>query len=257
MTKSIEYLGEFEPKKRLKLEIGDFNGPLDMLLAMVKDAEIEIKDIFISKVTDQFIEYITSLEELDVDIGSEYMEMTATLMEIKSRALLPVVMDEIDDIDPEQELIRRLDEYRLLKEASEKLKEKENVDRLYKAPDKSDEEIRYIAADMSLNNLLDAYVKLLARIEMRRADVDEPKEIVKDVFTVEDKIKYIKDRLVFESRVGFFELFEEYASKTEIVVTFSALLELIKLQFIKVKQAKDFGDIDIVRYDAEYNIGSE
>lgn len=113
----MQYDSEY--KDRLKLDLDQFSGPLDLLYMLVKESKIDVKDIFISDVTDQFLLYINTLKELDVDVGSEYMEMAATLLEIKSRMLLPCVEEDTDTETPEQELIRRLDEYRIIKEASE------------------------------------------------------------------------------------------------------------------------------------------
>ena len=172
-TEILQYDSEY--KDSLKLDLDQFSGPLDLLYMLVKESKIDVKDIFISDVTDQFLLYINTLKELDVDVGSEYMEMAATLLEIKSRMLLPCVEEDTDTETPEQELIRRLDEYRIIKEASEKLREKENIDRLFKAPDKTDEEIKYAPAEMSLDKLLDAYVQLLSRIEIRKAVEKESK----------------------------------------------------------------------------------
>lgn len=250
-TEILQYDSEY--KDRLKLDLDQFSGPLDLLYMLVKESKIDVKDIFISDVTDQFLLYINTLKELDVDVGSEYMEMAATLLEIKSRMLLPCVEEDTDTETPEQELIRRLDEYKIIKEASEKLREKENIDRLFKAPDKTDEEIKYAPAEMSLDKLLDAYVQLLSRIEIRKAVEKESKEILKDSYTVEDKLHFIRDCLVFRSTFGFFDLFEEKPQKSEIVVTFFALLELTRLQEITVEQAPD-GDIKIMRKDKKEKV---
>ena len=139
-TEILQYDSEY--KDRLKLDLDQFSGPLDLLYMLVKESKIDVKDIFISDVTDQFLLYINTLKELDVDVGSEYMEMAATLLEIKSRMLLPCVEEDTDTETPEQELIRRLDEYRIIKEASEKLRKKENIDRLFKDHEKNEEEIK-------------------------------------------------------------------------------------------------------------------
>lgn len=141
MTEQTEQAALSAPVKtnELSLNIKNFNGPLDLLLHLVKEAKIEIKDIFLSEVTSQFLAYMTQLNTLDVDKASEYMEIAATLLEIKSHSLLPVMPGLEDDSaeTSEQLLIRRLEEYaKLFKEASMELKELENVDRLYKEPSK-------------------------------------------------------------------------------------------------------------------------
>ena len=171
----------------LELKLENFEGPLDLLLHLVKEAKIEIKDIFISQVTDQFLVYMNQLSSIDVDKASEYMAIAATLMEIKSHSLLPVMEEEEADASPEQEFIRNLEEYKKFKEISQKLKDIETVDRLYKPEDNSNKNVRFVAKDMSLDNLLDAFAKLLHKVGQKGAD-DGAKHIERDQFNVQDKI---------------------------------------------------------------------
>lgn len=231
-------------KDELKLQLSCFSGPLDLLLSMVKEAKIEIKDIFVSNITNQFLEYMSTFERLDIELGSEYMEITATLLEIKSRSMLPEIpIEEIEEETPEQEIIRRLDEFRLLKEASEKLKEKENIDRFYKSPE-SFGEAMYSVKDFSIEKLLEAYTQVLLRNKVIAEGVEQgEKEIVRDAFTVADKIKYIQNMINKNSTLSFYDLFNSRITKIEVIVTFSALLELMKLQYIIVEQKDEFEDI--------------
>ena len=121
-------MAEFESVVDYSTKLDNFEGPLDLLLHLIKEAKIEIKDVFVSQVTEQFLEYINGVEFLDVDKASEYLNMAATLLEIKSKSILPKIEEYLDDIeDPETMLIRQLEEYKLFKEASTKLKEQENV----------------------------------------------------------------------------------------------------------------------------------
>ncbi|MFQ6724552.1 MAG: segregation/condensation protein A, partial [Clostridia bacterium] len=113
-------MAEFESIVDYSTKLDNFEGPLDLLLHLIKEAKIEIKDIFVSEVTEQFLQYMNNLEVLDVDKASEYLNMAATLLEIKSKSILPRIEEFTDDIeDPEQALIRQLEEYKLFKEASE------------------------------------------------------------------------------------------------------------------------------------------
>ncbi|MEG1923753.1 MAG: segregation/condensation protein A [Clostridia bacterium] len=249
----VEHIFDYECdiKDSLKLELDNFNGPLDQLLYLVKEAKIEIKDIFLSNVTDQFLKYMAiRSKNLDVDENSEYMEITATLLEIKSRSMLPQLPYEEEET-PEQEIIRRLDEFRMLKEASERLKEIENIDRLYKPPTDTGE-VNYIAKDMSIENLLNAFAQLLLRMEVNNKGLNIHKNISRDKFTISEKIKYIIDYLQYKAEVSFFEIFDKNVTKNEIIVTFSAMLELMKLQYITVSQKSAFGDIMIIK-NMEYN----
>lgn len=228
----------------LELKLNNFEGPLDLLLHLVKEAKIEIKDIFVSQVTDQFLLYMNEISTIDVDKASEYMAIAATLMEIKSHSLLPVLPDENDENSPEKEFIRNLEEYKRFKDISAKLKDIETVDRLYKPAENIGNGVRYVAKDMSLDNLLNAFAKLLHKVGTRNDD-DQTKQIQKDQFSVADKIIYIQDALNKKERVMFWELFDDSVSKIEIVVTFSAMLELLKFQYIFVRQDDAFEDIFI------------
>ena len=219
----------------LELKLSNFEGPLDLLLHLVKEAKIEIKDIFVSQVTDQFLLYMNQLSTIDVDKASEYMAIAATLMEIKSHSLLPVIPNEDEDSSPEKEFIRNLEEYKRFKEISAKLKDIETIDRLYKPADDTKVNTRFVAKDMSLDNLLDAFAKLLHKVNARSSE-DSSKHIQKDQFSVADKIIYIQDALNKKEKVEFSNLFDDSVTKMEIVVTFSAMLELLKFQYIFVKQ---------------------
>ena len=122
-------MAEFESVVDYSTKLENFEGPLDLLLHLIKEAKIEIKDIFVSEVTDQYLQYISNLNEIDVEKASEYLIMAATLLEIKSKAVLPKVEEYLDEIeDPEQALIRQIEEYKLFKEAGEKLKQQETTE---------------------------------------------------------------------------------------------------------------------------------
>ena len=130
---------------------------------------------------------------------------------------------------------------------TQELKELENVDRLYKEPSKEAGDVRFTVKDLSLENLLNAFAGILHKVELRKLDVNSPRQIKKETFSVKGKMLYIRDLLMEKDETYFFSLFEEDASANEVVVAFSALLELMKLQFIKTEQPDAFGDIKIVR----------
>ena len=241
---------EFESNVDYSTKLDNFEGPLDLLLHLIKQAKIEIKDIFVSDVTEQFLKYIEGLEVLDIDKASDYLNMAATLLEIKSNSLLPKV-EEFDENyeDPEEALKRRLEEYKLLKDASEKLKLQENVERFYKEPDKSVGDVRVVYTDFNLNGLIDAFSKLLMRVDDKKRQENITKEIPKEVFTVKDKVEHIRTVLLKKNSVSFFELFTSYYHKNELITTFQALLELLKLQYVAVEQDGVFNDITITLRD--------
>ena len=254
----------FESVVDYTTKISNFEGPLDLLLYLVNKAEISIRDIFVSEVTEQFNEYVRSAEDLDMERESEYLGMAATLLEIKSKELLPIMQfdwendgmeDDMFD-DPQENIFRQLEEYKLFKEASENLKKQETVDIFYKEPDESATDVRIEYTDFNLKNLVDAFSKLLARLDLEKRIKNAQKEIPKEVFTVADKINYIKTTMLERQTCSFFELFKEDASRMEVITTFQALLELLKLQYLTCEQSETFGDITInLREDRSEEIG--
>lgn len=243
-------MAEFESVVDYSTKLDNFEGPLDLLLHLIKEAKIEIKDIFVSQVTSQFLQYMDGLESLDVDKASDYLNMAATLLEIKSKSVLPKIEEFPDDYeDPEQVLIRQLEEYKLFKEASEKLKDRENVLRFYKDPDKSVGDVKIVYNDFNLEGLISAFSKLMMRIDDKKRQDNVLKEIPKEVFTVKDKVDQIRTVLLDRKNVSFFELFPHYYTRTELITTFQAMLELLKLQYIAVEQNGVFEDITLTLRD--------
>ena len=194
---------------------------------------------------------------LDVDKASEYLNMAATLLEIKSKSILPRIEEYMDDFeDQETALIRQLEEYKLFKEASEKLKEHENVLRFYKEPDKSVGNVKVVYTDFNLEGLIKAFSKLMMRVDDRRWQQNVLKEIPKEVFTVKDKVESIRNILLERNSVSFFEMFSHHYTKNELITTFQAMLELLKLQYITVEQNGVFDDITLtLREDRNEELG--
>lgn len=234
------------------IKLDKFEGPLDLLLHLIKEAKIDIKDIFVSTITEQFLDYISNMEEMPVDKVGDFIEMAATLIEIKSRKLLPPPPkgEDEDEEDPEKKLIRQIEEYKLFKEQSEILKEIEDVDSLYKEPEPLANGYRYELKDFSFDKLLDAFAQIMYKIE-EKAQEPEAKQIAKDRFTVAQKIADIKDRLLQTDKIKFSELYSLDYSKSEVINTFLALLELLKTQIIKVVQTDTFGEIFIEKQNGE------
>lgn len=250
-------MAEFESVVDYSTKLENFEGPLDLLLHLIKEAKIEIKDIFVSEVTAQFLQYMNGVKSLDVDKASEYLNMAATLLEIKSKSVLPKIEEVADDFeDPEQALIRQLEEYKLFKEASEKLKDRENVLRFYKEPDKSVGDVKVVYNDFNLEGLIAAFSKLLMRVDDKKRQDNILKEIPKEIFTVKDKVEQIRTVLLERQSVSFFELFPHHYTRTELITTFQAMLELLKLQYMTVTQNGVFDDITItIREDRNEELG--
>lgn len=242
----------FETEVDYTTVLDNFEGPLDLLLYLIKEEEIEIKDIFVSQVTEQFLSYMKGLPYLDIEKASEYLNIAATIIDIKARSLVPPVYDdewgdEPDDsdftsrYDPAKELIEALEEYQTTK----KLKERETVGYIFKEPDKEFSAVQVQYTDMTLDGLMQAFTKMMLRLESKRRSAPPPREIPKDVFTVRDKIKHIRQTVAQKEKMDFEELFDENSTTPEIVTTFQALLELLKHQFITVEQEELFSSIII------------
>ena len=233
----------------LKFKLDQFEGPLDLLYHLIKVAKIDIREIFISEITEQYLAIVRDVENIDMEKAADFTLMAATLLEIKSNKLLPKpeILSEEPEEDPEEKLYRQLEEYKLFKEASEKLKEVEDVGKFYKKPDESAGDYRYeLPEQLNLNALIDAFSKLLHRVSVKAETITERK-IEKDRFTVAEKIAQIKDSLLIKPRFKFTELFDADYSKSEIINTFLALLELLKGQTVKVEQDATFGNIEIFK----------
>ena len=235
----------------LQLKLSQFEGPLDLLLHLLERDKIDIKDIFVSDITEQYLNYVADLSQLDMENASEFLTVAAHLLEIKSRSLLPkpVPLEEGEE-DPEQALIRRLTEYKLYKEAGEKLHdmEEENLKAYYKLPEEMHLQERIELEDMKLDALMQAFREVLRRVESKVPP--RQREIRRDTYTVKGKMAYIRRRLASKKEVSFFDLFEEDGIKSEVVTTFSAMLELWKNRYLNLTQTENFGDI-IVRLNVE------
>lgn len=251
IDENIDDLDDGDDKLSFKLE--NFEGPLDLLIHLIKKNKMEIEEIEISKITEQYLELMSNIEELDLEKASDFIEMAAYLIELKSKIILPRLLEsenEEDEEDPTWLLTQRLKEYELFKETSEKLKVIEDVNKFYKEPEEDANKFRIVLKDMSLDLLLNAFTSLLTRATKAEKE-NEPKQIAKEKFTVTQKIAFIKDELLIKPKIMFSELFEQSISREEIITTFMALLELLKLQEIKCVQAGAFCDIEITKKETE------
>ena len=232
-----------------KVQLPVFEGPLDLLLYLIKRDEINIYDIPIAKITDQYVDHLEVMQLLDLEIAGEFILMAATLMHIKSKMLLPAEDKEEEapeEADPREELVRRLLEYKTFKDAAGGLKDmrarqRDSFTRLPGAEVVSPEEGES-GFEASLFDLITAFGKVLKEIPKDRFH-----EVIKDEFTVSDKIHDILHILVEKTTIFFRDLFKNTRSKDEIVAIFLALLELVKLREIIVKQKAPFAEIEITR----------
>jgi segregation and condensation protein A len=235
-----------------KVKLNIFEGPLDLLLFLIKKEKIDIYDIPIVSVTRQYLEYLEILRMLDLEVAGDFLVMAATLLHIKSKMLLPkenLSEDELEEEDPRDELVKRLLEYRKYKDAAEQLKDKLDTNKNIFTRKGEGFDGRIIDEDgteyfeASLFDLITSFRKVLKHI---------PKtvfhEVVKDRYSVNDKIHIIFHALQERSKITFEGLFSDSKNKDEAIVTFLAVLELIKMQEIVIVQKELFSGIDIMRH---------
>lgn len=234
-----------------EVHLENFDGPLDLLWFLIRRSKIDISEIFVSEITEQYLATMTQLERLDLEKASEFIEVAACLIEIKSKSLLPrpPVIDQGED-DPERTLIRRLEEYRIYKEASLKIKEIETTGKHYREPDPGVGKPRLVLNDMTMDGLVEALKKMFVKLEVK-AQENQQRNIVKDRFTVADKINQIREYYEDAETIVFTDLFEDDYNKSEIITTFQAMLELLKGQFFKAEQKEVFGEILLHRIREE------
>ncbi len=230
--------------EKLTFTLDNFSGPLDLLLSLVKKSKLEIEEIEISKLTEQYLEIMKDIAKVDLEVASEFIEYAALLIEIKSKKLLPKIQEDDDELDPEYILKLRLREYQMFKEVNDKLSKLESNDKFFKEPEKEAGKYRVVLKDMNMDMLLDAFMSIMHKVNKTEKS-KESKEISKEIFTVEEKISSIKDVLLSRSKLNFSELFLESSTKDEIITTFLALLELIKQQTVCVCQDNLFSEIHI------------
>ncbi len=239
-----------------KVQLEIFEGPLDLLLYLIKREELDIQHIPIARIARQYLEYINLMRMLNLDVAGEFLVMAATLMHIKSRMLLPpeeLGEEEEDDDDPQAELIKQLMEYQKFKEMAEKLEERQikQEEIFSRGRDEAMELAREegFLLEANLFDLINAFSRVLTT-----AGEEGFAEIVEDEATVNEKIREIIDILRAQASLNFTRLFVGLANKVEMVVTFLALLELIRLKEVKIRQAQRFGEIRVYRGERTGNL---
>ncbi len=232
-----------------KVKLDVFEGPLDLLLYLIKRDEVDIYDISIERITKQYLEYIEAFQMLDIELAGEFIVMAANLLYIKSRTLLPVdqqmAEEDAEEDDPRWELIRQLIEYKKFKEAANRLREREVAQenlfpRIAVAPELPASTENLMVDEVGIFDLIRAFQNILKR---RAAKTEDLREIFAENFSVSDKIEHLMNLTRSGVSLRFEEIFSEAASRTEIVVTFLAMLELIRMKQLRVRQDGQFGEI--------------
>lgn len=248
---------KMETDYKVKLEV--FEGPLDLLLYLIKRDEIDIYDIPIGHITRGYLEYLSLFQILDLDIAGDFVVMAANLIYIKSRGLLPKDLqppeEAAEEDDPRWELVRQLIEYKKFKDAAGHLgdRELERANLFLRAAERPEFAAERPLAEVSTLDLFAAFNNILKRLTQK----PELREIFEENFTVSDKIGLILKLTDRDVPLRFGELFVGAASRTEIVVTFLALLELVRLKQIRARQGEVFGEIEIVRAESRLSALNE
>ncbi|MGP4076966.1 segregation/condensation protein A [Halobacillus sp. K22] len=244
--------------KSYQVKVDGFEGPLDLLLHLVNRYEIDIYNIPVSKITDQYMNYIHTMRELELDLASEYLVMAASLLAIKSQMLLPnPTLEEVDEEgfeeDPREELMRKLIEYRKYKQAAEGLKEKEvEANRIYTRPPMRQEEVQEEApainpGEASIYDMIHAMSKMLSRTKAEE-QVQETK-IKRDEVPIQLRMEEILTQVdLQEGGTSFYQLFKK-RSRPHIVVTFMAILELMKSNDIVCVQQQHFEELIVFKME--------
>jgi len=236
-----------ESDYKVKLEI--FEGPLDLLLYLIKRDELDIYEISLERITRQYLEYLQAFKELNIDVAGEFVVMAANLIYLKSRSLLPVEQqppeEDAEEDDPRWDLIRQLIEYKKFKEAAAQLQvrqlEQEGIFVRQAGGSETQFALPLRLGEVGIFQLINAFQSVLKRIEAR----ENLQEIFGEHYTVSDKIEWILQRVGDGVPLRFSELFVTMASRVEIVVTFLALLELIRLRQVRVTQQDSFDEIEV------------
>jgi segregation and condensation protein A len=235
---------------KVKFEV--FEGPLDLLLYLIKKEEVDIYEVNLTKLATTFIQYIDTMRLLDLEIAGEFLVMASTLMYIKSRELLPVeqqvqVEGEDEGEDPRWELIRQLVEYKKFKDAAAQLQvlevTRENTFPRLPIKPQFEEERAAVKPEVSIFDLLNAVNTVLQRFTKK----DDLRDIFEDKWTVSEKIEHVMKAITERGKVTFTELFAQAASRSEVVCTFLAILELIRLKQLVCAQSEPFAEIEVVR----------
>ncbi len=240
-------------QEEYKVELEVFEGPLDLLLYLIKRDEVDIYDIPIERVTSQYMEHLSVMRMLDLNIAGEFIVMAATLMMIKSRMLLPLderEEEEAEEDDPRWDLVRQLVEYKKFKDIANQLQEREyHQENVFDFGGKSPavlepDDPSLVMQDVSLFDLITAFSEVL-----KHAPDEQIGVIAGDNFTVADKIEHVLGTIRAKGHIRFSEMFSKMASRHEVICTFLALLELLRLRHVRADQDENFGEIVIAKSD--------
>jgi len=256
LSATTDESGDVEPKYHVRLPI--FVGPLDLLLHLIRKSEVEIYDIPIAEITKQYLEILELMEELDLDLAGDFLVMAATLIHIKSKMLLPPPhedgTEDEESEDPRAQLVARLLEYERYKEAALQLHQHEEIrEATFIRPDSVIESLapgnghdapaQETLLDVHLFELLSAFREVLSRVRQRTGLV-----FVRVTISMEEMIRRLELRLAADDPCTFVDLFDDATNRGDVIATFLAILEMVRLQTLKIYQKELFGTIHVMRH---------
>ena len=230
-----------EPREDIKLKLGEFSGPLDLLLFLIKQEQANIFDIPIARITDEYLKYIRLMKNLDISLAADFLVMAATLIEIKSKMLLPREIAgeaEEESEDPRRELIDRLLEHQKFKNAAEMLYERVTVEQAVFHRGRIESDEKNLETNASVFDLLTVFQKTLGR---HKEEIQM--EIEREEMSLAEMLKHIRAKISKVKEINLLEFFAAMRTRQELVLAFIAVLELVRTDDIKLLQRKTFGDI--------------
>jgi segregation and condensation protein A len=230
-----------ESRDELKLKLGEFAGPLDLLLFLIRREEANIFDIPIAKITDEYLRYIKILKKFDVAVAAEFLVMAATLIEIKSRMLLPQEISEEDDEeteDPRQELVDRLLEHQKFKNAAEMLWSRATVEQAVFTRGMIESDENNLEVSATIFNLFEKFQQI---IERHKEEIKM--EIEREEMSLQEMIDNMKSRLQKEKKLNVLDIFRQIKNRNELVLAFISILEIVRTESVRLMQKNTFGDI--------------
>ncbi len=229
-----------ESRDELRLKLGEFAGPLDLLLFLIKQEQANIFDIPIARITDEYLKYIRLMESFDIALAADFLVMAATLIEIKSKMLLPreIFADDEEMEDPRQELVDRLLEYEKFKSAAQMLYERTTVEQAVFTRGQIESDENNLETNATVFDLLKVFQKI-----MDRHKEEVQMEIHREEITLADMMKNLRKRIFEAKELSLLHFFEEMHTRRELVTAFVAVLEIVRVESVKLFQTATFGDI--------------
>lgn len=243
-------------QENFEVKLPLFEGPFDLLLFFIERDELDIYDIPISKITNDFLEYIRQMEQLNMDVASEFILVAATLMRIKSKMLLPrpQLDEQGNEIDPREELVRHLLEYKKYKSVIDSFHQLEEVSLAKEKRGNLMKELKVLAEstnveaelqDVTIYKLMTVFEKILKRLEVEK---NKPvHQVIQYPYTVEEQKKYLLDELTKKPRISFTDLLETYPTRIGVIFNFLAILEMLALQLLTIQIGEGFGNFWIAK----------